>query len=1166
MSDTPKWSDEQLTAIRHTGSSLLVSAAAGSGKTATLSERCAYLVCDKEFCEANELLVVTFTEEAAGEMKSRVEKAIGQRLVKDPSSARVKRQLALLPGAQISTIHAFCARLLKQHFQAIELDPAFAVLDEQEAALLQQEVAGELLEDAFASGDAIFTSLVDLYADGKDARIEEQVIQTHNVLCSLTDPEGWRRKAMARLREVEEKPSLSGTTIGDELAALARNRIETLRRHADSVLAALASNPAATGCGEIVTSVCELLDGLLQVLPGDWSQARIMVQQWDSPTLRGAAPCTERDRAKELMETVRKPVKAGGEICELFSRDEAQMRAEIIQTIQPAECFLKLVGDFGKRYAEAKRRQNVVDFSDLEQLALKVLRDDAIAEGYQRRFASIMIDEFQDVNALQWELIERVARKDRKGEPINLFCVGDVKQSIYRFRLADPSIFMARERKWRPLGQIIDMRHNYRSRKPLLEAINFIFRDLMKKDAAELDYQKNQELDGKREFGPAEGCFTGAPIEMHLLAVPDRDMQDNHQDAEQSEEASEKEEEDDFSRITNEAQYTAQLISELMASGKQVTERDKTIRPLEYRDIAVLMRSAKFTIVEYAREIAARGIPVFAESRTGFFTASEINDMLSILRLLDNQQQDIPMAAALRSPIFGLPEPEKAMARIRIAYRDMPFHAAVVMYAREGKDQLQGRLKRILEQLATWRERSLLLSVADLLWGIMAETGYVEFCSALRAGAQRVANLMYLHRCARKFSGFRQQGLFRFLQYVQQLEERSDLGQPSPGEPGNAVRVMTIHGSKGLEFPVVILTGTNGKWNMSDCAGTILVNREQGLAVSVADRQNDIRYPSAANWLAKDRIRRASLAEELRVLYVAMTRAQEHLMVIGSYKGGELEKWEALPSPGADPVSFSKAGSALQWLVPLVKTSGGQLVIKQVAVKKLAAPEAPPVEERPAVADGGVWTHQYAHEPFTRERASNSVTGLSKGAEVPTATPDATEEALHDPLAGEEARERGIAVHLFMEHFDFSNGAADAKTQLAQVVAGGVMTSAQADQIDLADVSWLVSQSPLAGLLAKARLYREIPMLDSVGLETPAVSELDRVLLRGRLDAIAQTAEGLVVIDYKTDRTFPDPGSEREQAYRRQMELYRNAIKRSGLGQVAGVKLVFLHAREVLEV
>ena len=1156
-----KWSKEQLRAIKETGGSLLVSAAAGSGKTATLSERCAYLVCDAEYCQINELLVVTFTEEAAAEMKSRVGQAMRQRLESNPSP-RVKRQLALLPGAQISTIHAFCARLLKQHFQAVQLDPAFGVLDEQEAALLQRETADELFEDNFVAGSGAFTGLIDLYADGKDDRIEDQVIHTHNVLCSLVDAEGWRAMAIDRLREVERLPNFFDSTMGHEFAAMVKSRIDKMILHADNVIDVLKRNDAATGCDAVVEGIRDGLKVIAEMLPDRWADARAILAAGIAPDLARGSNCDERERAKELMETVRAPVK--GELCEMFSRDAAQLRAEVITTIPSAECFLDLVGEFSRRYAQAKRHDNVVDFSDLEHLALRVLNDPAIAQQYQERFASIMIDEFQDVNALQWELIHRVARKDETGEPGNLFCVGDVKQSIYRFRLADPSIFLARDSQWRPRGQVVDMRHNFRSRKPLLESINFVFRDLMRRDSTEIEYDPSQELDGKRQFPAGPGAFAGSPLELHLLIDDEKEDEPEDKPAEGA-----AEEEEECTRVEKEAKYTARLIEQLMASGKNVTLRDGTQRPLQYGDIAVLLRSAKFTIVEYSRAIAARQMPVFAESRTGFFKASEVNDMLSILKLLDNQQQDIPMAAVLRGQIVGLPQAVTALARIRIAYPNLPFHAAVITYADNVKDELGAKLQETLAVLRRWRERSLLVSVSDLVWEIFSETAYVEECRALEAGAQRVANLMYLHRCARKFSAFKQQGLYRFLQYIEQLQERSDLGQPSPGDPGNAVRVMTVHASKGLEFPVVILSGMNAKWNMRDGSGAMLVNREQYLAVSVADPVNDIRYPSVANWLAKDRIRRASLAEELRVLYVAMTRAQEHLVLLGTCTQKQFDKWQALPSPGADPIAFSGAGSMLQWIAPLVAKSRGQIAVTQIS-SLIEQPKQPTPELRPEVkVDDGVslWTYAYPYAALTQHRASTSVTGLSKGDETPQPIPDAT---IDEPATGAiDARQRGIAVHLFMEHFDFAAGAADAAAQLSSLIEHRVISPVQAATIDMADVDWLVRESSLAPLLrgSATTMAREVPMLDSVPPDdAPAsASEFDRVLLRGRIDAIMPTPAGLVVIDYKTDRNYPEVGSKTQQAYCKQVSLYRAAIERSGIGPVGGIKLVFLRARRVME-
>lgn len=1182
----PEWSEQQWDAISSCEESLLVSAAAGSGKTATLAQRCVHLTClAEEPCDLTHLLVMTYTEAAAAEMKGRIEKAMLEAeaaCVADENERgvrRVRRQLALLPGAQVSTIHGFCARLLRRHFQAAGLDPEFRVLDEQESTLLKDQTIKALFEERFASlhtEDQIFSRFIDLYADGRDGGMQEQVIKAHDVLRSLVDPAAWRTAAMARLKEVEREADFRQTAVGRELFQLAADRIEDCRVHARCMIDVLNGLESSETYVKVANATAASLEAMADELAAGQWPALPEIQR------RKPGACPQKDLANALLESLTKQLKRDdGTLSELFNRTLEEIRDQIVQTIPMAECFLRLVEDFSEAYTLAKRQMHAADFADLEHLALEILRQEEgrIARECQQRYLHVMVDEFQDVNQVQWQLLEMICRKDSSGALSNLFCVGDVKQSIYRFRLADPTIFVRREKQLAAGGQggrEIHMRHNYRSRKPLLDAINLIFRELMHEPTGEIEYDQHHELDGRRRFpSVSPGVFSGTPIECHLVLQNKAESQPSEES-----ETSEDSAEEDLGKIEREAACVAEIVARLKRENRLVTQRDGTTRPLRHGDIAILLRSARCSAITYARALEERGIPCVSQSRTGFFKTTEVNDLLSLLTLLDNQRQDIPMAAWLRSPLAGLPRPEDAMGRIRIAFRELPFHEAVVTYARQNSDDLAEQLRQRLDRLAAWRQRALVLPVADLLWEILSQTHYLAFCRGLKNGRQRVANILYLHRCARKFSHFQRQGLFRFIEYLNLLEEKSDLGQSSPGEAGDAVQVLTIHRSKGLEFPVVIVAGTHTKFNLREGYGAILIDRERHLALSAADDVNDIRYPTGASWLVRDQIRRASMAEELRVLYVAMTRAQEHLILVGSMEPKVYDRLRMMPSPGGDPHAFRSAQTALEWLLPVMAQDAMRPFVRMVV--QGVERETPPVEPAAAETDDGeaiqlpldLWNHEYP-QPFatlTTLRAANSVTGISKAQETPMDITMDHEPADPPPLlisdspAGEAAA-RGVAMHSFLEHFDFSPAAAPVMQQMAAMVERRLLTPQQAKLVDPAAIQWLLSTDVGQLLRQRAgRIIRELPFLDSLAPVGIAVADPeDRILLRGRIDALIPMDDGLVVIDYKTDYAAPSPDSTRYSEYARQVQAYRQALERSGHGPVLGAKLIFLRARTILE-
>ena len=1224
----PKWTDAQLRGIRTTGRSLLVSAAAGSGKTAMLAARCVHLVCDApDPCDVDELLVVTFTEAAAAEMKSRIHAALRNR-ASSGTSQRLHRQVALIDRASVSTLHSFCARLLREHFHRVGLDPAFNVLDGDEARLLRREVARELFDDRYElDADGSFQRFIDAYGEGDDARLMRRVIQTYELLRSLVDPQAWIDRSRRRIAEASDA-TLEETDLGREL-------VRTLSRAIDQTR------------GRCARAI-ELVRGL-QKFPkyvealGEWSQ---VLRFWEETLLNdGIDALAEQVAGLELPRLPAVPNSVPGKelakaavdsIREAMTRSHwrdllrftaGQWQDGLRATLPHAEVFLSLVEEFGRRYRMAKDASRVADFSDLEQFALQVLSDgppaagnpSAAARAYHARFRHVLVDEYQDINEVQDAILALLSREcvwADPSQPGNLFCVGDVKQSIYRFRLAEAARFLERQKLFRagstPVrGELIDLQSNFRSRGPLLEAINSVFERLMTESAADIGYDQSHRLSAGLTYPPADGspCFEGAPIEMHLL--PD-DLTPEDDD-----EADAADREDDLDRSEREAVLVARRISQLTGlDGSRavcVSEKDPSgelrSRPIRFGDIVILLRSIKHKSEQYADVLRRAGIPVHSQSGTGYFESTEVRDMLALLGVLDNQRQDIPLATVLRSPLANLPHPEDCLARVRLAYPAsgegaLPFHDAVVSYAKEEDDATAISLRQFLARLETWRVLAYRRPLAELIATVYQETGYLAFCAGLHDGEQRVANLIDLHERASHFGSFHRQGLSRFMQFLESLRDEADLGQPSiASEADNVVRVMSVHRSKGLEFPVVILPDLGKRINFADCQGSILADRTAGLGMAVVDEERMIRYPSLASVLVQERLRQQSSAEELRVLYVAMTRAREHLILVGTCKEAAPQGWPAKWSGHAGPFPDEMvlgAKCVLDWLGPTAaatSAAGGEVIrIEQHTAAEVASWQAAhskrpvlsdaqarlaalrPLEAVPAATPAAREAierleFEYPFAPFTQIPAARAVTGHPAAAPA-EARDDASllQRELRRPRFLQEQAtspaDIGTATHLVLSHLHFGR-AADAKAvegQIQSMVDRKLVTAAQAAVIDREAILWFCGSE--LGLLIRqnvSRLRREVPVHFAAtppGAE-PSADPQDRVMTRGRIDLLVPTEQGVVLIDYKTDRVSAADAAVRAKDYAAQVQQYRDAVEHIAGAPVRNTYLVFLTPRVI---
>lgn len=932
-----KWTPEQESAIMSPKDSnlgaqtLLVAAAAGSGKTAVLVERIITRLKDMENpLSVQELMVVTFTKAAAAEMSARIGVALAKAMESTDDKAlqaRLERQLNLLPSAHISTLHSFCQWVIRSYFYKLDIPPTARIGNEAEMALLKQEVLENLLKEAYENNTYGIFDLSDFFSDDKsDAGLQDKVLSLYEFAMSQSNPDGWMRRAVEPY-EAAQKQNLRDTLWGramwdDQQAEIDRiaDRIEAMEPLLESPvgpkkwdkvyqeqLAALAQLKGAQTWSDMV-DVCRNLDTFTKASFTSLGKAL------EKGEVDGALADEFKSLGSQNKDSL-KGMKNG-----LFHIDEAVLQQQFKDQYPLIHNLVELTIAFHKAYDEAKKEQGIMDFSDLEHLCLALLvepgtEDDPqpseVALELQDTFKEIMVDEYQDTNGVQETIINLISRVD------NRFYVGDVKQAIYSFRMADSSLFMNKYNTYGLMNDAverrIDLAKNFRSHENILTTTNFIFYQIMTQEAAELDYGEKESLIPGRIVENAPSDWVGGAVELHLLDTSDTNRSDEIDgDAEAAGDEPENNE--------RELDFIIQKIKELHASKKQVQNADGSFRQIQWRDFAVLRRSLAGWGTRAVAAMRQAGIPAVVNERDGYFEAQEIQLLLSLLQIIDNPEQDLPMAAVLHSGLVGLDANELGELRLT---GDGSLWSVMPLYAEQAQDE---RLLQFIAHIEHWRTLSRRHGVADLLWDIYETLDYVNYVGAMPNGLVRRANVMALYERAKGFesSGFR--GLFRFLRFVESLRDSNqDMAVANVvTEADDVVRLMTIHKSKGLEFPVVFLSGVQKKFNTMDFNSPLLVDKNGGIGLKGYYPDIRVSYPSMP-WLYCKSIKSDAMkAEEQRILYVALTRARDKLFLTG-YINKEIKKEKgvgahikhaALTQTQALGADLIKAGNSyLHWLL-----------------------------------------------------------------------------------------------------------------------------------------------------------------------------------------------------------------------------------------------------------
>lgn len=1183
------WTKEQKNVIELKGRNILVSAAAGSGKTAVLVERIINMLTRTEDpVSVEELLIVTFTEAAAAEMKERIRSAIEKKSEEYPENIHLRQQATLIHSASIMTIHSFCLSVIRENFHVIDLDPSFRIGEEAELQLLQKDILQELLENRYAEGKERFLQFAESYASGKsDRKLEEIILKVFEFSRSFPVPKEWMEDCVAAYKiqsekELEETPFFA--FIQEEVGHVAENARQRIEE-------------ALTICkesdGPYMYEEMLLCDRTVAERFSEASTYEQYRQAAGSISWKKLAPNKDKNVSKEKAERVKKLreewKKEFAFLAEqYFAETTEQLFADLAQCAPMMEELADLTGEFSRLYMEKKRSRNLIDYGDMEHYALQILtkkqerrlEPSVYAVPYQQQFKEIMIDEYQDSNLIQEAILTSVSRISQGQN--NIFMVGDVKQSIYRFRLSKPELFMSKYHTYRIYEgegtdsprQRIDLFKNFRSRPEVLESVNYLFERIMTPDLGGITYDDRAALHPGASYKENEGNET------ELLLV------EGEMDKELEQKAGEK-----LSSKKLEAKVVAARIRKLMKE-QLITDKDTgDLRPVRYGDIVILTRSLKGWSDVFLETLQEEGIPASAGSREGYFETREIGVLLDYFRVLENEKQDIPLAAVLSSWFGRLSDEE--LACIRIADPEVPFYEAVRNYRATGPDPaLRKKLSGCLDQMELYRKKVPYTAIHEILWEILDDTGYGSYIAALPGGAQRKANVDMLAQKAVDFENTSYKGLYNFIRYIEQLQKyQVDFGEAAVNEEQkDAVRIMSIHKSKGLEFPVVIAAGMGKAFNTQDMKGNIVVSASLGLGLEAVDLERRTKAPSLYKRVIQRKEKMENLGEELRVLYVAMTRAKEKLILTGSVKkiGEKIEKLEGVPRQRNRALSFGEltnASSYLGWLLPALSGERKEVPFQMQILDVLDLIREEILEETEGtftkqalesldvqeVYDREVQDHlekqfgfSYPYPDLEGRKQKFTVSELKKREylrDISREEPqEAGEELILEPevipllprFRMKEAEltgaSRGSAYHRVMELLDFAKEYDEAGIQKAIEImqAEGKIQEQMAACVNPKDILAFVlcsSGRRMKMAAAGGLLYREQPFVIGVDMKEvyPDCEEAEVVLVQGIIDAYFEEHDGLVVLDYKTDQVRG--ASELVEKYHAQLEYYARALE-----------------------
>ena len=1282
-----EWTSDQSNVIASRGENLLVSAAAGSGKTAVLVERLISRILDKnDPADIDSFLVVTFTRAAAAEMKERISKRILKELERDPGNSHLMRQLTYVNHAKITTIDSFCSWVVRSYAPLIDLDMSFRVMNEGEGKLMEADAMRRVMEEAHEEaahedpthgaedheevdrgqeGSAPkdedagsfaedFYAFLETYASGKDEKQAEELIrEVYKAAMSLPYPEDFyalcREKAEGEtIDDIMAMPCMAG--FWESFDSSVKEGTELTEKGLEIL--------ACEGAPGTYAKAFEAYRTLFEKLASEGHHYEALfeaVRECEIPRAAGGKPRSDEDPAlreslkslKDRIEAIRTSLKTRTFPCS----PEIAVRARKA-TAGPVNMLVTMAERFGEALSEEKRRKNVLDFNDLEHMALKILRQDRQRTAAAREIAAglreVLIDEYQDSNYLQEEILTAVSSLEDGVD--NYFCVGDVKQSIYSFRNARPDLFMRKFYNYRtdgpgdsslcggpeedilysetgqPLledkpylkGRRIDLHCNFRSRPELLDGVNAIFKRIMRREVGGVDYDDAASLltgTTQNSLCLPDGRENGHKIEVFTVFTDEEDEEGSKVLDETNAKA----------QIELEGRTVAAKIRDLVESGR-ITGEDGASRPVEYRDIVILLRTIDGVAGGFKTSLEAAGIPVVLQEKKGFFKSSEVKTVLSFLQIVDNPRQDIPLSSAMTSVIGGFTAEDLAEIRTdgrllleqEAAQREegpacLNYYDYLEAYGRIGPEmELRARCRQFLSLVGDYRRRASFTPIHELMAELLAETGLKDYAAALPNGLQRSANLRILIESAVAYEQTSYVGLFNFVRYVTSLEDqKEEMEAAAIGENENAVRIISIHKSKGLEYPIVFVCRLGAKINLKDLSGPVLIDPEFGLASDYIDYTGRVTYPTLKKEAFKQKKVIDAVGEELRILYVAMTRAKLKLYLVGTAKDPETleKKWSVGPerSTGFLPAGYlAEAKSRWDLLMPAILGSDDiikvpvfptELIGNEAAAGKALDSRLEKIRrfDPETVADPAArasieerFGYVYPFEDHKDIPAKISVSEIKMAhieaddesgftpfeeADVVPLIPAFLQEDQSDQAPQIKGAAVGTAYHRFLSRLDLTDERAGTieglRAQLDSCAAGGFLSETEAAAIDLRKILLLL-ESPVGKRLkaadSRSKLKREQPFTMRVKASEVREDwpEDESVLIQGIIDVYFEEDGRFYVLDYKTDRVTND--DELADRYRVQIELYARAIETATGKTVAGKYLYSFSLGRTIEV
>ena len=1200
-----KWTNEQLQAIQEKDSNILVAAAAGSGKTAVLVERIIHKIIDEQM-DIDKILVVTFTNAAASEMRERILEAIYKKLEENPENVHLQRQIILLNKASICTIHSFCLDVIHNHFYEIDLPSNFKIADTAEIDLLKQEVLDDLFEQKYTENDKDFIELLENYTNYRgDEALQELVLKIYKFIQSSPFPLKWLQEKLELLK-IEDK-DISQTIWGKLIIQAVEDDIQESIMQLETVKSKMALYPEMT---KFYQKICEDLIIIKDLQNyNSWDELYIKLLNFNFSKWPVDKKVTNdlKEDSKEIRDKVKKHNKE--KTAKLLSCPQEQAVKDLKIITPILEKLANLVTEFTKNFAEKKKEKNCIDFNDIEHFALKILLDEnnnptEVAKKYKEKFEEIAIDEYQDSNLVQEAILTSISKGN------NIFMVGDVKQSIYKFRQARPELFLQKydeyknkEEKTQEDNLKIQLFRNFRSRQNILNITNLVFESIMSKELGDINYNENEYLNYGASYPEPEEIKNYAGIaELDIIDLKE-DESITAFEGEEDEEEQERVEDDVL-----EAKFVANKIQELLNSDYMVFDKKLGYRKIRPKDIVILLRATSNLSPIYEKEISDLELPVFSDTSGTYLDTVEIQTILSVLKIIDNPLQDIPLVVVLRSSICNFTDND--LITIRLTDRNCNFYEALIKTRLICDGDLKNKIESFLEKLEKWKSISQYMPLDEFIWQIYLDTGYYQYVGLLPNGAMRQANLKTLFEKAKQYEKASFKGLFNFIQFIDKLKKQNgDLASAKLiGENEDVIRIMSIHKSKGLEFPVVFLCNSHKKFNMQDLNDIILLHQDIGFGPTIMDTTKKIKYSSIAKDAIKLKMKQETLSEEQRILYVALTRAKEKLYITGRSKdftkyvqdkNKVLEMYES-ENIKLDAKLMKKANSYLDWIMyvylfnqgrtitlkgeqyklsdiitlnvsnkkDLLKTLAKEEVVEQIDLKeKIGQILKNKSDEENKKSDQALkelleWKYDYIVD--TTLPTKSSVTKIKqekikleemlKGIE----SEEVEYKKSYTPKFMQEDKkisnaEKGTLVHLCIQRLDERKDyeLKDIQNMILNLVEKEIITKNEADAIDV-NLIYQYTKSQLFEELRQAKevhkeqpFYINIPAKDVV---SEAENSKKNILVQGIIDLYyIDKNDNLVLIDFKTDYISNEPNAKEKilEKYKVQLEIYKTALEQA---------------------